>query len=384
MRPAEEMTNGATAGAPLRALGSELGARYRARKREFLGIGLSCLPDEEFTDAVRQAVQTRSRLTISFINPDYVLRGHKTPGLLEKMNRFDIVLPDGWGVVFGGRLLGLPVPDRQGNDDICPKMFTLSAERGFSNFLFGCREGTPEKAAGNLKQTFPGIPIAGTLHGYQDVARGHAADVAEERPVPRHVAHVHRQVQARLVELGRDQAAREHRLGLGPEGQHPAADRIQQRLHPERVADQEQRPARPVEQREREDSVEPGREPDPLVLVEMGQDLGVAVGGQPVAAGQDGLAQLRVVVDLAVVHDDHGAVLVRHRLGPARHVLDRQPAVGEVNRLAAEEPLAVRPPVGDRVGHGPDQLRVPEARRARYPAHGRYRFPPRAGNVLSK
>jgi len=173
MRPAEEMTNGATAGAPLRALGSELGARYRARKREFLGIGLSCLPDEEFTDAVRQAVQTRSRLTISFINPDYVLRGHKTPGLLEKMNRFDIVLPDGWGIVLGGRLLGLPVPDRQGNDDICPKMFTLSAERGFSNFLFGCREGTPEKAAGNLQQTFPGIPIAGTLHGYQDVARGH-------------------------------------------------------------------------------------------------------------------------------------------------------------------------------------------------------------------
>ena len=83
------------------------------------------------------------------------------------------MLPDGWGIVLGGRLLGLPVPDRQGNDDICPKMFTLSAERGFSNFLFGCSEGTPEKAAANLEEAFPGIPIAGTLHGYWDVARGH-------------------------------------------------------------------------------------------------------------------------------------------------------------------------------------------------------------------
>jgi N-acetylglucosaminyldiphosphoundecaprenol N-acetyl-beta-D-mannosaminyltransferase len=154
-------------------LTSDIGARYRAQKREFLDIGLSCLPDEEFVDAVQQAVETRSRLTISFINPDYVLRGHKTPGLLEKMNRFDIVLPDGWGVVFGGRMLGLPVPDRQGNDDICPKMFALSAGRGFSNFLFGCREGIPEKAAQNLRETFPGIPIAGTLHGYWDVVRGH-------------------------------------------------------------------------------------------------------------------------------------------------------------------------------------------------------------------
>ena len=163
MRPAGEVTGGA----------GEFGAGYRAQKREFLGIGLSCLSDEAFVDAVRQAVETRSRLTISFINPDYVLRGHKTAGLVDKMNEFDIVLPDGWGIVLGGRLLGLPVPDRQGNDDICPKMFALSAERGFSNFLFGCSEGTPEKAAANLKETFPGIPIAGTLHGYWDVVRGH-------------------------------------------------------------------------------------------------------------------------------------------------------------------------------------------------------------------
>jgi N-acetylglucosaminyldiphosphoundecaprenol N-acetyl-beta-D-mannosaminyltransferase len=83
------------------------------------------------------------------------------------------MLPDGWGIVLGGRRLGLPVPDRQGNDDICPKVFALSAERGFSNYLFGCSEGTPERAAANLTAEYPGLPIAGTLHGYWDVARGH-------------------------------------------------------------------------------------------------------------------------------------------------------------------------------------------------------------------
>ncbi len=94
-------------------------------------------------------------------------------GLIEKINRFDIVLPDGWGVVLGARWIGLPVPNRQGNDDICPRVFALSATHGFSNFLFGCSEGTPERAAENLAETFPGLPIAGTLHGYWDVARGH-------------------------------------------------------------------------------------------------------------------------------------------------------------------------------------------------------------------
>ncbi len=161
------------AAGPQPALSEELGAGYRAAKREFLGIGLSCMSDEDFVGAVRTAVQTRSRLTVSFINPDYVLRAHRTPSLLEKMNDFDVVLPDGSGVVLGGRLLGLPVPDRQGNEDICPKIFALSARDGFGNYLFGCADGVPERAAENLVAAFPGLPIAGTLHGYWDVARGH-------------------------------------------------------------------------------------------------------------------------------------------------------------------------------------------------------------------
>ncbi|HEV2451526.1 MAG TPA: WecB/TagA/CpsF family glycosyltransferase [Streptosporangiaceae bacterium] len=175
MTAAEETATSASPPAAPRPAGlsMDLGTSYRERKHQYLGIGLSCLSDEEFVDAVAQAVQTRSRLTVSFINPDYVLRGHKTPGLVEKMNWFDIVLPDGWGIVLGGRWLGLPVPDRQGNDDICPKVFTRSAERGMSNFLFGCNEGIPEQAAANLTATFRGLPIAGTLHGYWDVTRGH-------------------------------------------------------------------------------------------------------------------------------------------------------------------------------------------------------------------
>jgi N-acetylglucosaminyldiphosphoundecaprenol N-acetyl-beta-D-mannosaminyltransferase len=154
-------------------LAMELGASFRERKFDFTGIGLSCIPDEEFIEAIRLAVETRSRLAVGFVNPDYVRRAHKSTELLEDLNRFDIVLPDGWGVVLGGRWLGLPVPDRQANDDICPKLFALSALHGFSNFLFGGHQGIPEQAATNLEQAFPDLPIAGTLHGAWDELRGH-------------------------------------------------------------------------------------------------------------------------------------------------------------------------------------------------------------------
>ena len=155
------------------ALPAGLEAVCRERRHDFLGISLSCLPDEEFADLVAQAVRTRSRLTVSFVNSEYVLHAHRTAGLMEKINRFDVVLPDGWTVVYAGRWLGLPVPNRQANDDICPRLFALSAEHGFSNFLFGCSQGTPERAAATLTSAFPGVPVAGTLHGYWDVVRGH-------------------------------------------------------------------------------------------------------------------------------------------------------------------------------------------------------------------
>ena len=64
MRPTRELgraggagASSATPGQPaVSPLGGELGERYHAQKRDFLGIGLSCLPDEAFLDAVRQAV----------------------------------------------------------------------------------------------------------------------------------------------------------------------------------------------------------------------------------------------------------------------------------------------------------------------------------------
>jgi N-acetylglucosaminyldiphosphoundecaprenol N-acetyl-beta-D-mannosaminyltransferase len=155
------------------AMSTELGASYRAQKRDFLGLGLSCMPDDEFLKAVREAVWTRSRLAVSFVNPDYVRKAHHAPGLAEKINRFDIVLPDGWGVVLGARWLGHPVIDRQGNDDICPKVFALSAEDGLSHFLLSYREGIAERAAATVTETFPSVPIAGTARAHWIMKRGY-------------------------------------------------------------------------------------------------------------------------------------------------------------------------------------------------------------------
>jgi N-acetylglucosaminyldiphosphoundecaprenol N-acetyl-beta-D-mannosaminyltransferase len=145
---------------------SSLEGRCQKAKRNFLGIGLSVITRASLLETLHDSLQVRRRLTISFLNPNIVIYAHRDPSVVRFMNEFDIVLPDGIGVVLGARFLGIPVPERLGNDDIGADIFEICAKEGYSNFLFGSRPGVAERAAVNLKRSFPSLRISGTLHGF--------------------------------------------------------------------------------------------------------------------------------------------------------------------------------------------------------------------------
>ncbi len=79
-----------------------------------------------------------------------------------------------------------------------------------------------------------------------------------------------------------------------------------------------------------------------MLLVEVDEDLGVAIGREAVPGALQLPLQLAVVVDLAVLDDDDAAVLVGDRLVPVREVDDRKPPRRQSDRPAMEEPLARR------------------------------------------
>lgn len=152
-----------------------LQAECRAAKRNFLGIGLSVISRARLLELFGEAMRTSSRLTISFLNPSIAVHAHRHPEVAEFMNAFDVVLPDGIGVVCGARFLGLAVPERLGNDDVGPDIWEVCREKRYSNFLFGSAPGVAERAAVNLECFFPNLRIAGTLHGFWFDASSSAA-----------------------------------------------------------------------------------------------------------------------------------------------------------------------------------------------------------------
>src|SRR6266516_231637 len=92
-----------------------------------------------------------------------------------------------------------------------------------------------------------------------------------------------------------------------------------------------------------------------MLLVEMENGFGVALGRERVSAGQEPAAELPVVVDLPVEDDDLRAILVEDRLAPARQIDDAEPPHPEADGARYIDALVVRPPMPDRVAHPPNR-----------------------------
>lgn len=146
---------------------------YPHRKVDVLGVRVSDVDVPGLVDALRQAVQHRSKLTVSFVNPNYIMSGLRDPDLQAEINRFDVLLADGWGVVLAARCLGRPIGTRMANDDLEGELFRACDQGGWRVFLFGSAPGVADLAAANLTAGYPRLRVVGTVHGWLDVERGH-------------------------------------------------------------------------------------------------------------------------------------------------------------------------------------------------------------------
>lgn len=136
----------------------------------FLGLKLHAVNMPQVSSRIFRAVDGRERLTVTYLNPNYVVAAGRSPELTAAINEFDLVLADGIGVMFGARVLGIPISGRLSTDRVCLEIFGECAKRGtkLRVFLFGGKGGIAEKAAQTLQATYPPVAVVGTYHGWFD------------------------------------------------------------------------------------------------------------------------------------------------------------------------------------------------------------------------
>lgn len=135
-------------------------------KINILGVNVCNISMEEAIKSALNLLETDSLSVVSTPNSEILLYASNNEDYKDVLNKSDLVLPDGIGVVYGAKLLGKNMKERVAGFDFSSKLLEQLAKMKKSVYLLGAKPGVAELAAKNIKEKFDGIVIAGTHDGY--------------------------------------------------------------------------------------------------------------------------------------------------------------------------------------------------------------------------
>src|SRR5205085_6873352 len=131
-----------------------------------LSVRVDCVDMAGAVAAIEEMVERRdgTRL-VATVNPEFVMRARRDEQFRAVLDRAELCLADGVGVVWAMRRQGCRVPERVAGSDLVPALAELCARRSWRPFLLGARPGVAAEAARRLEGARPGLQVAGTHAG---------------------------------------------------------------------------------------------------------------------------------------------------------------------------------------------------------------------------
>jgi N-acetylglucosaminyldiphosphoundecaprenol N-acetyl-beta-D-mannosaminyltransferase len=137
-----------------------------AGKIELRGVPLDVLTREETVRRMEQLLETDGCSVVVTPNCEILYAAEKNAELKSALQRADLAVPDGIGVVKAASMAGTPLKERLAGIDVCTDTLKICAEKGIPVFFLGGKPGVAERAAKNMEQQIPGLKVAGTEDGY--------------------------------------------------------------------------------------------------------------------------------------------------------------------------------------------------------------------------
>lgn len=135
-------------------------------RTDVLGVSFdSCTLEEAVTTGIGLMDKPGFHYAVT-PNPEFILSAKKDDAFRSVLNRADLVLPDGIGVIYAAKILGRPLTGRVTGVDFAQGLMASMAFTGKRLFLLGAKPGVAEQAAVNLCEAHPGLIICGTHDGY--------------------------------------------------------------------------------------------------------------------------------------------------------------------------------------------------------------------------
>ena len=137
-------------------------------RAEIFGVPLDLLTMDETVERASELVESGRAVQHVVINAGKVVMMHDDPALREIIAACDLVNADGQSIVWAGRALGIPVPERVAGIDLMDRLLERAAERGWPVYFLGARQEVLDACVARLAERYPTLKFAGARNGYFD------------------------------------------------------------------------------------------------------------------------------------------------------------------------------------------------------------------------
>jgi len=136
-------------------------------KETILGVEVNTENYDELIPKVFRNIEDKKKSLVVAINPEKLMKAKEDPELKALLNRAEFQIPDGIGVIIASKLKKGSISSRITGIDMMDRIVREAARTGRAVFLYGAKPGVANKAAQQLKQTYPDLIVAGTQDGYE-------------------------------------------------------------------------------------------------------------------------------------------------------------------------------------------------------------------------
>jgi N-acetylglucosaminyldiphosphoundecaprenol N-acetyl-beta-D-mannosaminyltransferase len=130
---------------------------------DVLGVHVSAIDPPMALAEIERWITSGEQHYVCVTGVHGVMESQRDPELREIHNRSGLTTPDGMPMVWTGRRAGATWMKRVYGPDLMLDVLARAADRGWSSYFYGGKEGIPERLAQRMTERFPGLRIVGTF-----------------------------------------------------------------------------------------------------------------------------------------------------------------------------------------------------------------------------
>ena len=138
----------------------------RWKKINILGTRFDYVTRAEAVDRIVDHLQSRNKASVFTPNPEIVIEAYKDAEFQEVLNRSELTIPDGIGVIIGSKIIGHALPERVAGYDTLLAVFDRIQQTELKVFFLGSGPGVAEEAKDKILDRYPNLNIVGVHDGY--------------------------------------------------------------------------------------------------------------------------------------------------------------------------------------------------------------------------